>query len=462
MAPLVIILSFFIPLFVKASVVINEIAWMGTSVSSADEWMELKNETSSEIDLNGWRVEWKGGEYGVTFDTTKCLPGTIVPAGGYFLLERTDDNTVSNVQADCIYTGALRNEGEDLVLKDSSGGKVNEIKSAGGWQAGDNTTKETMQRQGNSWITGSSTPRAPNVGAVLGPAPQTQPPSSVPSSPATQGSSGPVVIPTISAYAGEDKKAAVGSLAELVGYAKGLNGEPLESARFWWNFGDGETKEGRAVSHIFQIPGKYTVGLHVSSGTYSASDYLAIYVSPNQIAIKSVVKGEGGYIKLVNSSDAEVDLGGWIMDDGKISFFIPPRTKLGVQAEAAFSNKITGLLKNADTKSVIIRYSNGTTALEWHEGAKIGSMVSPLVAVKSPVKIIPEESGSREIAAETTHSSMVAQSAENELPTKSEGEEKIASVGNSNFTGGKLVFILAIVLAVISSAGFVLVRKFLF
>ena len=180
MAPLVIILSFFIPLFVKASVVINEIAWMGTSVSSADEWMELKNETSSEIDLNGWRVEWKGGEYGVTFDTTKCPLGTIVPAGGYFLLERTDDNTVSNVQADCIYTGALRNEGEDLVLKDSSGGKVNEIKSAGGWQAGDNTTKETMQRQGNSWITGSSTPRAPNVGAVLGRAPHTQPPSSAP------------------------------------------------------------------------------------------------------------------------------------------------------------------------------------------------------------------------------------------------------------------------------------------
>lgn len=450
---LIIIFSFFLPLFVRASVVINEIAWMGTTQSTADEWMEFRNEDGLEIDLSGWRLEWRGGEYGITFDSIKC-PNTIIPAGGYFLIERTDDNTIPTISSDCIYTGALSNNGEMIILKNAAGGKVDEVNASSGWPAGDNTTKDTMQRQGNSWITGSSTPRAPNIGAVSGPAPQTQPPSSTPSSSISQSSSVPVIIPAISAYAGENKKAAVGSLVEFVGYAKGLNGEPLENARFWWNFGDGEVKEGRAVLNIFEVPGIYTVGLHVSSGTYAASDYLVIDVLPNQIAIKSVVKGEGGYIQFVNSSAAEVDLGGWIVDDGKVNFLVPPRTKLGVHAEAAFSNKVTGLLKNVDTKSFIIRYSNGTIALEWRESAEVGSVASR-VAINPPVvDMIPEEPKNKEVIAETDSNLAV------EMPVRS--EEKVASVGNSNFAGGKVFFILAIVLAIISSAGFVLARKFLF
>ena len=35
-------------------VVISEIAWMGTTASSNDEWIELYNNTSSAIDFAGW------------------------------------------------------------------------------------------------------------------------------------------------------------------------------------------------------------------------------------------------------------------------------------------------------------------------------------------------------------------------------------------------------------------------
>jgi len=34
-------------------VIINEVAWMGTQTSSSDEWIELKNVSGQDVNLNG-------------------------------------------------------------------------------------------------------------------------------------------------------------------------------------------------------------------------------------------------------------------------------------------------------------------------------------------------------------------------------------------------------------------------
>jgi len=142
------------PYVVHAQVVINEIAWMGTVASASDEWMELYNNGSDAISLDGWKLESTSGTPSIT------LSGNI-PAGGFFLLERTDDTSVPNIAADIIYTGPLSNMGEHLVLRDASGAVVDEVKASGGWPAGNNDTKNTMQRSGLSWVTKPATPKAP-------------------------------------------------------------------------------------------------------------------------------------------------------------------------------------------------------------------------------------------------------------------------------------------------------------
>ncbi|NCP04703.1 MAG: lamin tail domain-containing protein, partial [Deltaproteobacteria bacterium] len=38
------------------TVVITEVAWMGTSASSSDEWIELYNTTNARVNLDGWRL----------------------------------------------------------------------------------------------------------------------------------------------------------------------------------------------------------------------------------------------------------------------------------------------------------------------------------------------------------------------------------------------------------------------
>ena len=38
------------------AVVINEVAWAGTSASASDEWLELYNSGAADIDLTGWTL----------------------------------------------------------------------------------------------------------------------------------------------------------------------------------------------------------------------------------------------------------------------------------------------------------------------------------------------------------------------------------------------------------------------
>ena len=157
-----------LPLGVSAAVIVSEVAWMGTKESAANEWIELKNMSSSEIRLDGWTLRAEDGTPDIH------LSGTIL-GGGYFLLERTDDSTVPSVAADQIYAGALSNSGEQIELKDSSGVLIHSVRAKSVWPAGDNTTKNTMQWSGNpstgpdgtvgagGWITAPPTPRAENA-----------------------------------------------------------------------------------------------------------------------------------------------------------------------------------------------------------------------------------------------------------------------------------------------------------
>jgi hypothetical protein len=140
------------------SVVINEVAWAGTSASPYDEWIELYNTTANDIELTGWRLT-------ATNNGPTILLEGIIPSNGYFLLEGGDDSTVSNIQADQIFPDDsfinLSNNGATLRLYAPTGiiddtANIN----AGPWDAGTSyPTIRSMERRGRladgltSWTT---------------------------------------------------------------------------------------------------------------------------------------------------------------------------------------------------------------------------------------------------------------------------------------------------------------------
>jgi hypothetical protein len=131
--------------------VINEIGWMGTNASSTDEWIELYNPNDKGISLDGWSL--KSGDNSPSI----ALRGTIA-ANGFYLLERTDDNTVRGISANQIYSGALNNDpGEKLVLSDNFGQTVDEVDcSSGSWFAGKNEAPKPSMEKINTIASGNN------------------------------------------------------------------------------------------------------------------------------------------------------------------------------------------------------------------------------------------------------------------------------------------------------------------
>ncbi|MBI2591649.1 MAG: lamin tail domain-containing protein [Candidatus Brennerbacteria bacterium] len=159
----------------RQDLIINEVAWMGTTVSANDEWIELKNISNSALNLSGWQILDQAEQIKIIFENN------IIPAGGFALLERTDDNTVPNITADFIYTGALSNTNEGLRLFNKDCVLVDEVLANPDWLAGNNTEKKTLERDviGFGGSTGSplswhtslninGTPRAENTQVVAG------------------------------------------------------------------------------------------------------------------------------------------------------------------------------------------------------------------------------------------------------------------------------------------------------
>lgn len=122
------------------TVVINEVAWAGTQAASDDEWIELYNPSTVDVNLAGWTLKSSDGSPSI------ILSGTLT-AGGYFLLERSDNDTVADVPANMIYSGSLSNGGEILRLYDSTNQLIDTANSNGGpWPAGDASSYSSMQR----------------------------------------------------------------------------------------------------------------------------------------------------------------------------------------------------------------------------------------------------------------------------------------------------------------------------
>jgi len=135
--------AFFIaPRIVFAQVIINEVAWMGTKASSADEWIELYNNSNEPVSLEGWSLNENGNKLIIALKNS-------IAANSYYLIERTDDS-VTNVPADLFGSwggNGLSNDGEKISLKDSSGNTIDEIDCLSGWFIGKASPDyQTMER----------------------------------------------------------------------------------------------------------------------------------------------------------------------------------------------------------------------------------------------------------------------------------------------------------------------------
>jgi hypothetical protein len=147
-------------------VIFNEIAWMGTPSSSAAEWMEIKNSSADEVNLSGWELSNASGKIKITFS----MGNTLAP-GGLLLLTRGSSTPAAAIAAK-IYSGDLVNTGDTLALMDPQCDVSDYLDASGGWPAGNNTTKQTLERDANGigWHTSAKPGGTPGAENSAGPA----------------------------------------------------------------------------------------------------------------------------------------------------------------------------------------------------------------------------------------------------------------------------------------------------
>lgn len=103
------------------TVVISEIAWAGSSISSSDEWIELTNVSNTAVDLSGWILSGAG-----TSGTDLVLPdgAQLEPYSTFVIANYEHTHANSALESAPSYvtsTLSLSNDGFSLALFDSGG-----------------------------------------------------------------------------------------------------------------------------------------------------------------------------------------------------------------------------------------------------------------------------------------------------------------------------------------------------
>ncbi len=287
------------------TVIISEIAWMGTSADSQNEWIELYNPSAQDISLAGWMLI--GIDATSTIKISKALSGTI-PASGFFLLERTNNETVPNINVpqEQIYSGSLLDPGENIELKNSAGQIIDSIYASNvGWPAGDKTSgsKKPMERNlDGSWQTSAIIDGTPQNTVASAPQP---PPAAPPPPPPTESPQSPTEPPPPPS--------------------------PVPSAP---ETPENQTPEEPAPLQQQEPPAKIEI-------------YLSELI-PNPLGADSDLE----FIELVNLGEDSVDLSGWTIVDPTKTFTVETGVLLEPKKYAVFYSHDTHISLNNDGDTI--------------------------------------------------------------------------------------------------------------
>lgn len=348
-------------------VIINEIAWMGTTESANNEWIELYNPTNQDISLTDWTLKATDGKPDISLNG-------IIPAQEYFLIERTDDKSIPDIPANIIrsFGTGLNNDGEYLELRDDKNTLIDFINGSNKWNDfGDKDTKQTMERIETGWQTSQNvggTPKASNSSGSSIPAQKDQKIDNdkitASSTPIKKLNNQPPI-----AKAGSDITALVNQ--EIILDASQSQDPDMDKLTFFWNFGDGASDISAATTHTYTTPGQYIATLQVNDKEFSDLDIITINIYSPSIIISEFMPNpadsdtENEWIELYNKSEQIANLTNWRIDDqekGSKPFIFPENSLIAPHQYLVLRRAITKLSLNNNEDSVRLIYPNGDIA----------------------------------------------------------------------------------------------------
>jgi hypothetical protein len=178
-------------------------------------------------------------------------------------------------------------------------------------------------------------------------------------------------IVKISVGAGRERLSTVFSPVQFQAITSEIPAEQSSRVSFVWSFGDGHSASGREVEYAYSHTGLYAVVVNVFVGDKRISTArTTVKVVLADISITDLLEGKNGYLEVHNTSLYELNLGKWLLKDGKKTFTFPEDTILLAGSRIRFPSETTGLIFG-DSSSPVIYYPNGARAVSFERSEPV-------------------------------------------------------------------------------------------
>lgn len=445
------------PFSVRADVIINEIAWMGTDEGGANcEWVELRNTTDEIVDLSSWTltIENTGNATPkvIALNESASVKYSGITANGYYLIARDSGickDLVPATSADWLgsFGNGISNSGAKIILKNGNN-EESIVDSKVGWEVskggvgGKNTTpKETPQKDGASWITASPTPRGPNHTAPLQELPEEEEDTASPV--VTVGGTAPLVPvthPVAKLYVdgGPSRMVSAGAHTVFTAVAYDSVGTLRKSADIVWAFGDGGREKGNEVLYAYKKPGTYTAVVRAKDKGVSAVSLVEVVVISPEVSISSV-NNDG--VTLTNTANHLLDLSGWKLSAGGKTVKLPSDTVIAGGSSVFFPYEN---LRIASSSTVTLTFPSGRLAHAYVQPEVVQEELYEMQETESvrPLAIAPRTYVKEAVSAPAKEASLT-------LAGATSSENTVLLKQDASFLGGMGTFVASVFSSVV-------------
>ncbi len=361
---------------VFADVLINEVQIGGITID--DEFIELYNNGDSAVDLSEWEITKKTSTGNETTLVSKTrLKDKSIGASGYFLIGR-EGKYQGSVTTDALWATSYSLSKENSLLLYNGDVLIDQTS----WE--DIETGKSIQRQTNgTWNIYTPTPGAENNSSSStssGTNTDTQTENNSNSSSGAVYSSSTagleVLIPKTKILV--EDPVLVGVPVGFDALTTGMANNSLFYGKYFWNFGDGSSKEINSYNalpfyHTFYYEGEYSVVLEYYENSYSikpkAINTVLVDVVPKSILISRVGEEADFFVEISNETEYDADISGWIILSNLKSFVFPSNTTLRSQKKIILSPLITGFTIN-DKETLRLMDKLGTLVYDFGDISK--------------------------------------------------------------------------------------------
>ncbi len=348
-----------------ASVTISEVMYSPSGADSGYEWVEVHNQTNQSITLSDWNLRENETDHLIATDGSQTLE-----AGNRAVIADDPQKFKSSYTSSGLIfdsTFSLNNSGERIALIDPNGNTVDTLQYDP--TTGADGDGNSLQLADSRWVAAEPTPNAANKEEGVGsdqdgsgdeeeqdtPNKILQPRTDDLSEDSDESRDEPT---SITVKAGANLQAIAGVQLHLEGTTTVPDKVSSDDADVYWSLGNGDTKDSADIFYTYQHPGDYVATLIYRSADRHKTDQITIEVLSPDLHITDRKVGEGGYIKIDNQLNRDVNLSGWhLRSSGKVTM-LPDYTIALANSTLTLNNEATEIFGSP----VQLLYPNGTVA----------------------------------------------------------------------------------------------------